>query len=199
MHDTTHGLIFGGAQVWALGTVDVQHHGHRIALSIVNKAGGDANLYTKLLKKFFINNLLRCTYSHLIDYAKELLERELHRVREAGFLAYWKQEWSHRVCMPGAVPWGMPTTNNAIERWFRLLKASLGKATKTWLHVFKLLMKLARQDSRKETEFKLTPDMTGAFGRECWTEAQRLWASGTRKARDPDAMRSSCEPTSRHW
>ncbi len=26
MHDTTHGLIFGGAQVWALGTVDVQHH-----------------------------------------------------------------------------------------------------------------------------------------------------------------------------
>ena len=63
----------------------------------------------------FINNLLRCTYSHLIDYAKELLERELHRVREAGFLAYWKQEWSHRVCMPGAVPWGMPTTNNAID------------------------------------------------------------------------------------
>ena len=126
----------------------------------------------------FINNLLRCTYSHLIDYAKELLERELHRVREAGFLAYWKQEWSHRVCMPGAVPWGMPITNNAIERWFRLLKASLGKATKTWLHVFKLLIKLTRQDSRKETEFKLTPDMTGAFGRECWTEAQRLWASG---------------------
>ena len=29
----------------------MQHHGHRIALSIVNKAGGDANLYTKLLKK----------------------------------------------------------------------------------------------------------------------------------------------------
>ena len=53
MHDTTHGLIFGhgGAQVWALGTVDVQHHGHRIALSIVNKAGGDANWYTKLLNK----------------------------------------------------------------------------------------------------------------------------------------------------
>jgi hypothetical protein len=51
MHDTTHGLIFGGAQVWALGTVDVQQHGHRIALSIVNKAGGDANWYTKLLKK----------------------------------------------------------------------------------------------------------------------------------------------------
>ena len=49
MHDTTHGLIFGGAQVWALGTVDVQHHGHRIALSIVNKAGGDANWYTMLL------------------------------------------------------------------------------------------------------------------------------------------------------
>ena len=73
----------------------------------------------------FIHNLLRCTYSHLIDYAKELLERELHRVREAGFLAYWKQEWSHRVCMPGAVPWGMPTTNNAIERWFRLLKSAL--------------------------------------------------------------------------
>jgi hypothetical protein len=72
----------------------------------------------------------------------------------------------------------MPITNNAIERWFRLLKASLGKATKTWLHVFKLLIKLTRQDSRKETEFKLTPDMTGAFGRECWTEAQRLWASG---------------------
>ena len=126
----------------------------------------------------FINNLLRCTYPHLIDYAKELLERELHRVREAGFLAYWKQEWSHRVCMPGAVPWGMPITNNAIERWFRVLKAALGKATKTWLHVFKLLMKLARQDSRKETEFKLTPDMTGAFGKQCWMEAQRLWASG---------------------
>jgi hypothetical protein len=126
----------------------------------------------------FINSLLRCTYPHLIDYAKELLERELRRVGEEGFLAYWKQEWSHRVCMPGALPWGMPITNNAIERWFRLLKASLGKATKTWLHVFKLLIKLAKQDSRKETEFKLTPDMTGPFGKECWTEAQRLWASG---------------------
>ena len=46
-------MIFGGAQVWALGTVDVQHHGHRIALSlsIVNKAGGDANWYTKLLNQ----------------------------------------------------------------------------------------------------------------------------------------------------
>ncbi len=37
MHDTAHSLIFGGAQVWALGTVDVPHHGHRIAPSIVKE------------------------------------------------------------------------------------------------------------------------------------------------------------------
>jgi hypothetical protein len=252
MHDTTHGLIFGGAQVWAIGTLDCQHHGHRVALSIVNKQGADTGLFTKLLHKLkdciditakfmqgtaavlykpvcciadaadeltnamknvfpgilaimcyyhwkvavnkmrvkfnnqdhaarflaFINNMFRCTTGKVVDFAMSLLERELRRVNEMGFLAYWLREWAHRVCSPGKLPWGMATTNNAIEKWNDLLKRDCGKAMTNWTKMFSLLLRAAHRDSRREAPFERYPDMRGKQGREWWEKGQQLWYKG---------------------
>jgi hypothetical protein len=252
MHDTTHGLIFGGAQVWAIGTLDSQHHGHRVALSIVNKQGADTGLFTKLLHKLkdciditakfmqgtaavlykpvcciadaadeltnamknvfpgilaimcyyhwkvavnkmkvkfnnqdhaarflaFINNMFRCTTGKVVDFAMSLLERELRRVHEIGFLSYWLREWAHRVCSPGKLPWGMATTNNAIEKWNDLLKRDCGRAMTNWTKMFSLLLRAAHRDSRREAPFEHYPDMRGKQGREWWEKGQQLWYQG---------------------